>query len=112
MIAFSLIPAFASRAGSYQSSLAQGGSATTVTDADVTEPRAFGSGGGHGCYYRSCDSAYGAGGAGGGRIFISSAEAVTFSGAVISADGADGGEYAWTYCGNGWDDPVRDAFRM
>lgn len=61
-----------------------------ATYAGVTEPRALGAGGGHGCYYRSCSSSYGAGGQGGGRIYISSAEAMTLDGAAISADGADG----------------------
>ena len=66
-----------------------------ATYAEVTEPRALGAGGGHGCYYRSCSSSYGAGGQGGGRIYISSAKAMTLDGAAISADGADGAFYSF-----------------
>ena len=81
--------------GTWQSSVALGGSATVATYAGVAEPRTLGAGGGHGCYYQSCSSSYGAGGQGGGRIYLSSAERMTLDGATISANGAGGSFYSF-----------------
>ena len=86
--------------GTWQSSVAVGGSATVVTYAGVAEPRTLGAGGGHGCYVQTCSSTYGAGGQGGGRIYLSSAERMSFANATISADGAGGGAlYSFYYSG-------------
>ena len=85
--------------GTWQSSVAVGGSATVVTYAGVAEPRTLGAGGGHGCYVQTCSSTYGAGGQGGGRIYLSSAERMSFANATISADGAGGAYYSFYYSG-------------
>ena len=56
-----------------------------------SDPRTFGSGGGRGCYYYgSCTSQYGAGGRGGGRIYMNASTIEIASGATVSADGTQG----------------------
>ena len=66
-----------------------------------SDPRTFGSGGGRGCYYYgSCTSQYGAGGRGGGRIYMNASTIEIASGATVSADGTQGATYS-SYVGGG-----------
>ncbi|MGB1592139.1 MAG: hypothetical protein ACPIOQ_05240, partial [Promethearchaeia archaeon] len=66
-----------------------------------SDPRTFGSGGGRGrYYYGSCTSQYGAGGRGGGRIYMNASTIEIASGATVSADGTQGATYS-SYAGGG-----------